>query len=683
MSNGSHDSDQNKKKIRQRRNFSIRINVFFFAVFLLFSVLIIRLAFLQFVEGEELSAIEKRNLRRDVTISPIRGNIYDQQNYPIASTTSTQSLSYRMEPGPTKEERIELAYKLEEIFQKFGDSTKTQPTAEEIIELMDVGHDINGEPTKEANYAFWPRRIKSGLTKEEIAYISEHRDELPGVEVAEESTRVYDHNQIAVQLVGYLRPYSTAVNQQSKPLQIYKGEDADYRNDEYVGFDGLELMYQDVLRGENGRRSYPVNNRDQIVGHVQITPPVKGNNLHLTIHSNVQLATQQAITDHLQLLQTTTNRTYARGRNAVAGYAVAIEVDSGRVIAMASMPDYDPNVWIGGIGTDTWNEITHRYTNGTIRERYADLPADQLARHPSSLVPPGSVIKPLTVLVGLNEGLFRPNDTYNDTGLFTYGRNNNAKVGNSGGARNGRITPARAIQVSSNTFMAEMVGNKLYMTVPDALNVWDSYMKKFGLGVSTESGLPWENPGDIYYFSTAERLQAQFPLVNASFGQEGRYTTLQLAQYAAMLANQGIRYKPLFVDRITTYEGELVEEIQPEILNQEEFPQAYWNVLKEGMRSAVDGFDNVPYTYVRKTGTSEWQVGGQNVDNAVFIGYAPAENPKIAVAVVVPEGGFGAYGAAPIARKIFDAYDQYIGLDGVPKGASQGDEDSADEEDPE
>lgn len=674
MRNESHVEENNKKKLKQRRNFSIRINVFFFSVFLLFSILIVRLAFLQFVEGEELSAMEKRNLRRDITISPIRGNIYDQQNSPIASTTSTQSLSYRMEPGPTKEERIALAYKLEQIFIRFGDPSKAQLTAEEIIELMDVGYDINGESTKEANYAYWPRRIKSGLTKDEIAYISEHRDELPGFEVAEESTRVYDRKQVAVQLVGYLRPYSTAVNQQSRSLQLYKAEDADYRNDEYVGFDGLELMYQDVLRGENGRRTYPVNNHDQIVGHVQITPPVKGNNLHLTIHSDVQLATQEAITEHIQLLQTTGNRTYARGRNAVSGYAVAMEVDTGRVIAMASMPDYDPNVWIGGIGTEKWNEIANRYTNGTIRERYADVPTDRIGKHPSSLVPPGSVIKPLTVLVGLNEGLFRPGDTYNDTGLFTYGRNNNAKVGNSGGSRNGRITPTRAIQLSSNTFMAEMVGNKLYMNVKDPLNVWDSYMKKFGLGVSTESGLPGENPGDIYYFSTAEKLQAQFPLVNASFGQEGRYTTLQLAQYVSMLANQGKRYKPLFVDKITTYEGDLVEEVQPELLNEEEFPQAYWNVLKEGMKSSVDGFQGVPYTFVRKTGTSEWQVAGKHVDNAVFIGYAPADNPKIAVAVIVPEGGFGAYGAAPIARQIFDAYDQYIGLDGIPKGASDSEE---------
>lgn len=658
-----------KREIKKRIGFSIRINVFFFCIFLLFSILIVRLAILQFVQGEELTAWEKRNLSRPIYISPIRGNIYDREESPIASTTSTQSVSYRIEPGQTKEEKIELAKKLEDIFIRFGDPSVEPMTAEEIIERMDVGFDINGNESKAPAYTYWPRRIKSGLTREEIAYISEHRDELKGLEVEEESTRVYDPRQIAVQLVGYLRPYSTAINQKSKSLDRYKEENSDYLKDEYVGFDGLELMYQDVLRGQNGVRTYPVNSREQIVGQAEITPPVKGNNLFLTIHNEVQLATQQAITDHLELLQKhPPNATYAKGRNAKAGYAVAIEVDSGKVVAMASMPDYDPNVWTGGISTEAWNAIQNRYTNGTIRERYADVPDDQVGKFASSLVPPGSVLKPLTVLVGLNEKLITPNERYNDRGIFTYGKNNNAKVRNSDYRAYGPISPARALQVSSNTFMAERVGNQLYTKVKDPLDVWHSYMTQFGLGVSTGSGLPGEIEGDYYYYETAKKLQAQFPLINASFGQEARYTTLQLAQYAMMLANKGKRYKPLFVDRITTYDFELVEKVEPELLNEVSFPDEYWKVIKEGMSSKVDGFDGVPYTYVRKTGTSEWEIARKHVDNAVFIGYAPADKPKLAVAVVVPEGGFGAYGAAPIARKIFDAYDQYIGLDGIPKG---------------
>ncbi|MNP66750.1 Penicillin-binding protein 2B [compost metagenome] len=106
----------------------------------------------------------------------------------------------------------------------------------------------------------------------------------------------------------------------------------------------------------------------------------------------------------------------------------------------------------------------------------------------------------------------------------------------------------------------------------------------------------------------------------------------------------------------------------PELLDEVTFPDQYWAVLEQGMKSNVQGFDGVAYTYNRKTGTSEQQIAGSNLDNAVLIAYAPAEKPKLAVAVVIPEGGFGSWGAAPIARKIFDAYDQRIGLDGIPKG---------------
>ncbi|MNC59467.1 Penicillin-binding protein 2B [compost metagenome] len=135
-----------------------------------------------------------------------------------------------------------------------------------------------------------------------------------------------------------------------------------------------------------------------------------------------------------------------------------------------------------------------------------------------------------------------------------------------------------------------------------------------------------------------------------------------------MLANHGKKYRPVFVDRITTYDGQLVRHVEPELLSQEDYPAAYWKVLEDGMKQVfVTGFDGVSYSVARKTGTSQQQVAGQSLENAVFIAYAPADKPKLAVAVVIPEGGFGSWGAAPIARQIFDAYDEHYGLYGVPK----------------
>ncbi|QGQ94945.1 penicillin-binding protein 2 [Paenibacillus psychroresistens] len=678
--------EQQKKEWQKRRHFSIRINVFFFFTFLLFSILIVQLARLQFVEGKAYSAEEKQTRNKDIIIAPIRGNIYDIKGAPIAYTISAQSIFYRVQQSNSKtakQDQIALAKRLALIFKDYGDKNFSQPVASEIIKLMDIGIDINGNKTKEANsisITFVPRRIKTNLTKAEIAYISEHRDELKGVEISEESTRFYDTDNsdkanngkgsfIAPQLIGYMRSYNT-----SSTLDFYNGKEG-YLNEEYVGYDGLELLYQDELRGKPGSKSYPINAREQIIGQVKITPPEKGHNLILTIDKNVQVAAQKAVANHLELIQHSSDKYYSMGKNAVAGYAVAIEVDTGRVMAMVSMPDYDPNVWIGTMTQTIYDQIQYSYTNGAIRSRAANfVDNDQRGKHPGSLVPPGSTLKPLTVLIGLNEKLISPFSTYQDSGRFYYGKDDNASVPNSDGHAYGLLTPAKAIAVSSNTFMAAKIGEPLYSKYSGAkvVDIWDNYMAKFGLGVLTGSDLPNESEG-IKEYADNKSMSTQQAMVQGSFGQSARYTTLQLAQYSMMLANHGKRYKPQFVDSIKTYDGQLIKKIEPVLLDEVKFPDEYWNVIEDGMsKVGYTGFEDVPnvamYKVNRKTGTSQSEVAGKKLENAVFIAYAPADHPKLAIAIVVPEGGYGKFGAGPIARGIFDAYDQSFGLNGVPKG---------------
>jgi cell division protein FtsI/penicillin-binding protein 2 len=679
MKHSAITEDQQKQEGQKRRHFSIRINMFFFFTFLLFSILIVQLARLQFVEGKAYSADEKHSRNADVVISPIRGNIYDRNGAPIAYTISGESLFYRLQDTAKKkqpvidQERIDLAKQLQQIFAKYGAKDAAPLSADEIIAAMDVGIDINGKHIKDSSQigiTYMPRRIKSKLSNQEVAYILEHRDELQGLEISEESTRVYDSDNTAVQLVGYMRAFDTA----SRNLSFYKKSAPDeYLNDEYVGYDGLELLYQDELRGKKGVKNYPINARDQIVGQVKITPPVKGHNLVLTIDKGVQLAAQKAMADQLTLLKNSPSSPFdlvSKGNQAVAGYAVAMEVDTGRVMAMVNMPDYNPNLWLGSMSQQVLDTIQYSYTNGTIRERYGNFPSDknEYKKHPTSLVPPGSTLKPLSVLMGLNEGLIAPGTHYNDQGVFHFGKDNNSTVTNSDRTPYGYITPAQALEHSSNTFMSEMIGNNLYLNKKNPIDIFDYYMKSFGLGKTTGSGLPFESEGDIGYINN-KTLTNQAALVFGSFGQSARYTTLQLAQYASMLANHGKRYKPLFVDSIKTYDGQLIQKIEPQLLSEVKFPDSYWKVLDDGMsKVGISGFDGTWYKVNRKTGTSESQFAGQKVDNAVFIAYAPADKPKLAVAVVVPEGGFGRYGAGPVARQIFDAYDKYYGLDGVPKG---------------
>ncbi|MUT68516.1 penicillin-binding protein 2 [Paenibacillus sp. NEAU-GSW1] len=666
-----HDDPQ-KREITNRRHFSFRLNFFFFIVFGLFSILIIQLAILQFVEGPTLSAEGNKKSTRRVLIAPIRGNIYSSDGTPIAYSTSTQSLYFTISPDfKTKksEDAEAIAQRLYEIFEELGDPQYAM-TVEDIIRQMDLEFRRNVIST--------PRRIKSGLTSEEIAYFMEHRSEFKGIDIIEESVRNYNEDTVAVQLVGYLKKYRGV--RDSIDFYKAKGEEEDslyeYLDEEDVGFDGLEYMYQDVLRGTNGVKQYPVNNAERIIGPMEITNPQKGADLYLTINQNVQLKTEEAIVNHIKKISTSP-LSFERAEFAKTGYAVAMEVETGKVVAMASMPDYDPNIWAGGrITTEDYNNFQTALGNGTIREVYAKYDSDkERAKHPSSLVPPGSTMKPLSILIGLNEKLFTTETRYNDNGVFYFGKEGHkVPIKNASDHAYGKLDPAKAIEKSSNPFMAAMVGNKLYEKYKGikGVDVWDSYMKQFGLGVLTGSGLPGEITGTIDYYHEAENASSQSALIRASFGQQARYTPLQLVQYASMLANHGKRMKPQFVNEIKSTDGTLIQGFKPEVLNTVDLPDSYWKEIEAGMsRVGVQGFDGVSYSFNRKTGTAQSSVAGRMADNAVFIAYAPAENPKLAVAVVVPDGEFGGWGAAPIARQIFDAYDYEIGLNGVPGKSKQ------------
>jgi len=661
--------------------FSMRLAILFLCILILFVTLILRVGYLQFVQGEELTAEKNMRMIKDVPIAPIRGNIYDRVGQTVAKSTSTQSLFYRIEPNTSQDDTIQLAYRLAEWFGKYGDTSKPPMTPNDVILAMEVGYDINKEQQDNLTYSFYPRRVKSGLSNAEIAYFMENRNALKGIEVVEESIREYDERGIAVQMVGYLRNYGIARNTESLVDQygVFATETRSklemFIDTEDVGYDGIELLYQNELRGMNGLKSYPVNSRAQIVGDMTITPPVKGNNLYLSIDHRVQLAAEQAILDQLDYMKSAQARAirYAYAPYARAGYAVAMEVKTGKVVAMASMPDYDPNIWRGGITRKERDNNKFYFSNGTISSARPNFSSDEeVGRHPTSIVPLGSTIKPLTVLLGLNEKLFSPYESYNDTGTFFFGRNKQARLSNSNKKAYGYIDAREAIRVSSNTFMAALIGNRL-AAKKGGVDTFDRYMKAFGLGTETGSDLPNEHLGIRDYIREAERNSAQSALIYASFGQQGKYTTLQLAQFSATLANEGKRLKPLFVDKVTDSSGKFLFSPQPETMSSFRAPAAYWNVVKRGMEQVTETgrvgelFQDFPHKVASKTGTSQSDIARKLIENSVFISYAPADKPVLAVAVVVPEGGYGAWNAAPIARKIYEAYDLAIGMTGTPR----------------
>lgn len=659
-----------------KNSFNLRINLFFFSTFIIFCVIIIRLAILQFVEGPTLTEKESSNIVKDVPLPPVRGTIYDASGVKLAYSTPTQSLyltlmkDYSEKNGKkNRPEAEKMAEDLLEVFNKYGDPNGEKMTKQDIIDAMDLDY------KKYSGYS--PRRIKMDLSNKEIAYFSEHKSDFPGIAIEEESIRHYDPDTVAVQTIGYIRTFKG-----SKSLTKYKTIDEQqrsgdaqtdpgliYTEPEFVGYDGLELMYQDDLRGKNGYKKVPIDPRNMPEGVEDIVPPEKGHNIYSTINKEVQLQTEQAITEQLSWLHShpVSGKLHP---NATTGFAVAMEVKTGNIVAMASMPDYDTNVWqSGSISPENWDNIKNIYQNGTIRS----FNPGKSGSHPESVVLLGSTMKPLSVLIGLKEGLIRTNTYYNDTGAAYFGKEGHqTRVQNSQGHVYGGMDPARAIEKSSNAFMVDEIGKKLYEKYGSkAIQVWDSYMTSFGLGVSTGSGLPGEWEGRKEYMDVKAAGSAQAAMAYASFGQQGKYTTLQLAQYAAMLANEGKRLKPQLVSKITDDKGNILKTFKPEVLNTVNFNQSYWDEIKRGMKSDVSSFEGFPYSFARKTGTSTQSVGGKLIDNGVFIAFAPKENPVLAIAVMIPEGGFGSQSAAPIARKIFDAYDEVYGLDGVPKGKKE------------
>lgn len=626
-----------------------RINLFFFAAFVIFSILIFRLAFVQFVEGPELTYMETTRNTKDIPLAPVRGPIYDATGkVALAYSEPVQSLYVLLyedySNGSRQEEAQKLADDLAAVFKEFNPGDKEQPDAEEIMKRLDLDY--------QKTHGYTPRLVKSDLNTKEIAYFMEKKAEYPGAMVLEENVRKYDPDRVAVQVIGYTREFKGQQNNLDKYKEISKSLATErdpglrYTQQEMVGVGGLEFQYQEELRGRSGYQSIDINARNLPEGTIMQTPPEKGYSLVSTINKEIQLAAQQAITDELRKLP-----------KAITGYAVAMEVDTGNVVAMASMPDYDPNEW-------DYDKIKYVYRNGTIA---SFPPNDSKPRHAESVVLLGSVIKPLSVLIGLKEGLFTAGQTYHDQGYAILGKDGR-QVRNSHSAYNGHITARRAIEKSSNAFMIDMVGKRLLNKYGSekGIKVWDEYMKDFGLGVSTGVDLPGEYLGTLEYNEDHESALTR--LAFASFGQQAKYTTLQLAQYTTMLANKGKRMEPHLVKEIRDAEGNVVTKIKPKVLNEVDFADAYWNEVHRGMVTKVSSFDGFPYDYARKTGTSEQGTGPNKKENGVFIAFAPRENPKLAIAVVVPEGGFGSVSASPIARKIFDAYDEVYGLDGTPKG---------------
>lgn len=666
----------------QRKQRVNRLQIIFFMVFLLFTAIMLRLAQLQVQKGDEYAgALIARSSKKD-SIPAMRGNIYDRTGHVIAENRPAFVVVFREHETMDKEAYISLIEKLEKILTNVDRAT--------LLKKMDVGYAHESGKyvsTSRKMPKYSEKELKTDLSTKEIAELGERRGELPGIEVVTKPIRQYNPNQIAVQAVGYVRPYHVA---DQLNINTYRKEQERYLPNQFVGLDGIELSYEDQLRGSNGYRLFEVAADQTVVKQIEKVLPVRGNDITLTIDHRVQLSVRDSIRQFLPKLRST----IAEAKYAKSAYVVAIEIKTGKIVSMVSYPEYDPNVWVEGPDQKMYDQIKYAVTNGTIREAPFDArplvgEAAEIEnfRHPRSIVPSGSVIKPITVLLGLQEGIISKRDRWQDNGVYQYGRGSD-RIKNDHSQAHGILTPEKALQKSSNTYMAR-IGEELSIRKGNAsASLLQTYYHAFGLGIPTGVDLPNESSGKQDYLVMNEHYGPLAAMVQASFGQQIRATAMQLAQYTATLANKGVRLQPQLVEKITGPDGKIVKTFTPQVMSTFPHPDAYWDLLTRGMvlvtkpgGTAVRAFEGLPYSVAAKTGTSEqdiyvpvtttdprtgekkthWKKHAR-ITNGVSISFAPADQPKLAVAVVVPEGGYGGRSAAVITRSVYEAYDKYIGL---------------------
>ncbi|PFR98866.1 penicillin-binding protein, partial [Bacillus cereus] len=365
----------------------------------------------------------------------------------------------------------------------------------------------------------------------------------------------------------------------------------------------------------------------------------KGKDIQLALDYKLQQKTEEALRSQVQ-----------KTPDATAGYAVVIDVKTGEILTMANSPFFDPNIFTAPLSSSEKENNKLLAENKTIQKlKYGD-----------SYINMASTIKPLTILIGLNEKLFQPEDTYLDKGRFHYNNQNN--ITNAAGTPTGEITPSQAIINSSNTFMTAKVAiplfNKNNGNLEKLATLWTNYLKQFGLRSKTGIDLPFEEEGQYKLHASSKFESGISALLNASWGANEVHTPLQLAHYAATLANKGDKYKPQIVHAIMENGDKRTKEFEPILESSNHYPSSSWNVLQSGMSQNIQEIKNLPFDVSGKTGiTGSPNEQEKVINHSLFISYAPTKNPQIAVSVIIPGGNSETNSAALVAAEILKAWD--------------------------
>ena len=463
--------------------------------------------------------------------------------------------------------------------------------------------------------------MAENVSEKTVATIKEHSLSLPGVEIVETSTRSYEQSAVLPHVlgrVGKITAEKWKVTDENGQV-TYPLREKGYNMNDIIGISGLESAYEDELRGKDGVETITRNADGVIVNTALTTVPEPGHTVQLTVDSSFQKAVDKALAENIDMI----NRVYNTGNmKAAAGAAVVLDVKDGGVLAASNYPSFDQNLY------------ATQYS-----EYSSDASLPLFNRALQGLYTPGSTFKPAVAVAALDSGLINQYSTVFCNGVYTYYKGYSPRCTRHG--HSGNIDVVTAIKWSCNIFFYD-VGRRL------TSDVYDAYAYKLGLGQRTgvevsEALGHLTTKNDSNYIDSLD--------VQAAIGQGNTVVTpIQLATYAAALANNGVRYRTHFVKAILdSNTGEVLKETQPEIMDVIEAAGNTFELVRQGMKqvpSTITGkIGSYPYAIACKTGTpqrSETYAPGKHYLNAMMIAYLPADDPQIAIGITIEYGGYGA-----------------------------------------
>lgn len=673
------------KNNKIKANFNLRYNLLTVFVYLVGAILLIQLFRLQIVHGTEYREASNTRLTRESTIEPARGNIDDRKGTVLATTKT----GYSVELYKTKisndelnstilkivnlleqnedtyvnnfpiNNNLEFTYTNQEKINSWKNKYKIseKATPEECIKAFKEKYEISNEDivdilkiiairyeiTTNGYSSTKSIEIAEDISKTSAIQFNEQNADFPGVNIIEEPIRVYTEGSLAAHILGYIRKIDGDELKE-------KAKDG-YTLNDYIGKMGIEYVFENYLRGEKGTKQIDMSVDGTIEGEYIEKEAVSGNTITLTIDADLQSKVENIMEDSVKELQ-------KAGKKTDYASAVLMNVQDGEVLAMCSYPTFEPEVFLGVLQNDVWQDIREnsKLLNTAVQSQNA----------------PGSTFKMVVAAAALEEGAITESEYVYDKGIYPYGHNPVCWYYTQYKRGHGNVNVKTALQKSCNCFFYEM-GRRL------GVDTIAKYARYFGLGEKTGIELTGETTGTVASTAEAERRGETWyesNVFSAAIGQSyNNYSPLQMARYVSMIANGGNYLRPTIIKEVKDIDGNKVsdeeidkyvnellginENYNPEV----EISQGTLNTIKSGMRlvtssggTAYSIFKNFNYSVAGKTGSAQAKTKEKGeIANGWFVGFTPYENSEVAVVVFIEDGASNS-SAAKAAKKILEAY---------------------------